>query len=98
MNMSPTENNRKFESSTTLQFSLSLKCAIIAAHQSRKGYKAISKQFEVHPSTVRKWKTFKTVANLPRSGRPSKFTPRSNCAMLKEITKHPRTKPQTRML
>uniref|UniRef100_I3J0H5 Platelet-derived growth factor (PDGF) family profile domain-containing protein n=2 Tax=Oreochromis TaxID=8139 RepID=I3J0H5_ORENI len=38
--------------------------AIVATHQSGKGCKAISKQFEIHHSTVRKithqWKTFKT--------------------------------------
>ncbi|MEE6522209.1 hypothetical protein FKM82_020645 [Ascaphus truei] len=58
-----------------------LREAIVAAHQSGKGYKAISKQFKVHHSTgrkiIQKWKTFKTVANLPRCGRPSKFSPRS---------------------
>ncbi|XP_053577468.1 uncharacterized protein LOC128666737 isoform X3 [Bombina bombina] len=76
-----------------------LREAIVAAHQSGKGYKAISKQFKVHHSTVRKiiykWKTFKTVANLPRSGRPSKFTPRSDRAMLREIAKKPRVTSQT---
>ena len=43
-------------------------------------YKAISKQFGVHRSAT-------TAANLPRSGRPSKLTPRSDCAMLREMTK-----------
>uniref|UniRef100_A0AAZ1X0R4 Uncharacterized protein n=1 Tax=Oreochromis aureus TaxID=47969 RepID=A0AAZ1X0R4_OREAU len=42
-----------------------------------KGHKA--KQYKVHHSTVikitHKWKTFKTVGNLPRTGPPSKFTP-----------------------
>lgn len=46
--------------------------AIVAAHQSTKGYKAIFKQSEVHHSTVRtiihKWKTFKMVTDLIRSG------------------------------
>ena len=55
--------------------------AIVAAHQSGKGYKAISKLFRVHHSTERKiihkWKTIRTAVNLPRSGRLSKFTPRS---------------------
>jgi len=57
-----------------------LREAIVAAHQSGKGFKAISKLFKVHHSTERKiihkWKTFKTAVNPPRSGRPSKFTPR----------------------
>uniref|UniRef100_A0A3Q4HHB0 HTH psq-type domain-containing protein n=1 Tax=Neolamprologus brichardi TaxID=32507 RepID=A0A3Q4HHB0_NEOBR len=44
--------------------------AIVTAHQSRKGYKVISKQFKVHHSTLRKivhkWKTFKSAVNLPK--------------------------------
>ena len=76
-----------------------LREAIVAAHQSGKGYKAISKQFKVHHSTLRKiihkWETFKTVANLPRSGRPSNFTPRSDHAMLREIAKNPGVTSQT---
>ena len=46
----------------------------------------------VHHSTVRKiihkWKTFNTIGNLPRSGHPSKFTPRLDFAMLREIVKN----------
>lgn len=46
-----------------------LREATVGAYQSGKDYKAISKQFEVNPSTVReiirKWKTLKTDANLP---------------------------------
>ncbi|CAI5768315.1 TCB1 transposase [Podarcis lilfordi] len=71
-----------------------LREAIVAAHETGKDYKAISKQFKVHHSTIRKiiqkWKTFQTVVNLPRSGRPCKFTPRSDRAMLREIAKNPR--------
>uniref|UniRef100_A0A3Q2WVS9 Sleeping Beauty transposase HTH domain-containing protein n=1 Tax=Haplochromis burtoni TaxID=8153 RepID=A0A3Q2WVS9_HAPBU len=52
--------------------------ATVAAHQTGKGYKVYSTQFEVHHSTVRKiihkWKTFKT----------------SDCAMLRETAKDPR--------
>ena len=59
-----------------------LREAIVAAHQSGKGYKVISQLFGVHHSTERKiihkWKTFKTVTSLPRSGRRSKFTPSSD--------------------
>lgn len=32
----------------------------------------------------------KTAPNNPRSGHPSKFTPRSNCAMLRDIARNPR--------
>jgi len=65
-----------------------LREAISAAHQSGKSYKVTSEQFVVHPSTmaekVHKRKTIKTVASFPRSGRPSKITPRSDCEMLRE--------------
>uniref|UniRef100_A0A3B3SNV6 Sleeping Beauty transposase HTH domain-containing protein n=1 Tax=Paramormyrops kingsleyae TaxID=1676925 RepID=A0A3B3SNV6_9TELE len=68
---------------------IDLREAIVAAHQCVMGCKAISKQFEVYHSTVRKiihkWKTFKTVANLPRSGHPSKFTPRSDGRIAKNL-------------
>jgi len=54
------------------------------------GYKAISKLSGVHPTvrkTVHEWKTFKTASNLSRSGHTNKFTPRSDCAMLRHIAK-----------
>ena len=58
-----------------------LREAIVAAHQFGKGYKDISKFFGVHHSTeikiIHKWETFNTAVYLPRSGCPSKFTPRS---------------------
>lgn len=48
------------------------------------GYKAISKQFGVHYSVVRKiihmWKTLKTFANYPWIG---KFTPLADCEILR---------------
>uniref|UniRef100_A0AAZ1XTB4 HTH psq-type domain-containing protein n=1 Tax=Oreochromis aureus TaxID=47969 RepID=A0AAZ1XTB4_OREAU len=57
----------------------------VAAYQSGKVYKVISKQFKVHHFTVskiiHKWKPLKTAANLPSSGRLSKFTPRSEHAI-----------------
>ncbi len=41
------------------------------AHQARKGYKTISKEFGLHKSTVRqivyKWRKFKTTVTFPRS-------------------------------
>lgn len=55
------------------------------------GYKAIYKQSEVHYSTERtiihKRETFKTAANLPRSGSRSKLNPRSDYPMLIETGK-----------
>ncbi|XP_063291707.1 dihydrolipoyllysine-residue acetyltransferase component of pyruvate dehydrogenase complex, mitochondrial [Pelobates fuscus] len=57
-----------------------LREAIVASHQTWEAYKAISKQFEVHHSMVKKiiqqWETFKTVANLSRSGYPTKINPK----------------------
>lgn len=63
--------------------------ANVAAHRSEKGYRDISKQFEVHRSTLRKiiheWKTFK--ASFPKSGHSRKFTSRS---VLRETAKKSR--------
>jgi len=73
--------------------------AIVAPHQSKKGYEDISKEFRLHHSTVRKiihkWKTFNAVANLPWSGRSSKFATRSDCVMLRETAKNSRATLQT---
>ena len=64
----------------TMNTSNDLREAIVATDQPRKGYKVISKLLGLHPTVrkiIHKWKTFKTVANLPKSGRPNIFTPRS---------------------
>lgn len=64
--------------------------AIVAGHQGE-GYRIIFKQLEVHYSIerkiIQKWKTFKTVGNLPRSEHSNKFTPRSDFIMLRETAK-----------
>lgn len=44
---------------------------------------------DIRNYTVRKWKMFKTVANLPNSGCRSIFIPRSDCSVLRETAKHP---------
>ncbi len=66
---------------------------IIFYHKSGKGYKAISKIMGLHRSTVRtiisKWKTLGTVMNLPRSGRPTKISPRTQRKLIQEVTKKP---------
>ncbi|XP_069609534.1 biogenesis of lysosome-related organelles complex 1 subunit 2 isoform X2 [Ranitomeya imitator] len=53
---------------------------IVALHQAGKTESAIGKQLGVMKSTVgaiiRKWKTYKTTDNLPRSGAPRKISPR----------------------
>lgn len=67
---------------------------IIFYHTSGKGYKAISKIMGLHRSTVRtiisKWKTHGTVMNLPRSGRPTKISPRTQRKIIQEVTKKPK--------
>lgn len=67
---------------------------IVDAYESGKGYKKISKLFEIGHSTVRKiiykWRTFKTTTNMARSGRPSKFSLRADRKMLKEVSNNPR--------
>ncbi len=63
-------------------------------HQARKGYKTISKEFGLHKSTVRqivyKWRKFKTTVTFPRSGRPTKITPKQNSIIICEVEKVPR--------
>ncbi len=68
---------------------------IIDMYQSGKGYKAISKALELQRTTVRaiihKWRKLGTVVNLPRSGRPTKITPRVQWRLIQEVIKEPRT-------
>ncbi len=64
-------------------------------YQSGKAYKAISKPFGLQRTTVRaifhKWRKLVTVVNLPKSGRPTKFTPRAQGWLIQEVIKEPRT-------
>ncbi|XP_040293992.1 zinc finger protein 367-like [Bufo bufo] len=50
---------------------------VVEAHKDGKGYKTISKVFDLHRSTVRqiiyKWKVFNSIDTRPRSGRPTKL-------------------------
>ncbi|XP_029370196.1 zinc finger MYM-type protein 4-like [Echeneis naucrates] len=68
---------------------------VIDMSQSGKGYKAISESLGLHRTTVRaiihKWRKHGTVVNLPRSGRPTKITPRAQQRLSQEVTKEPRT-------
>ena len=68
---------------------------VIEIYQSGKGYKAISKALGLQQITVRaiihKWRKHGTVVNLPRSGRPTKMTPRAQRRLIQEVTKDPRT-------
>ncbi len=64
-------------------------------YQSGEGYKAISKALGLQLTTVRaimhKWIKLGTVVNLPRSGRPTKITPRVQWRLIQESIKEPRT-------
>ncbi|KAK3522955.1 hypothetical protein QTP86_010315 [Hemibagrus guttatus] len=68
---------------------------VIEIYQSGKGYKAISKALGLPQTTVRaiiyKWRKHGTVENFPRSGRPTKITPRVQRQLNKEVTKDPTT-------
>ncbi len=68
---------------------------IVDMYQSGKGYKAISKALGLQRTTVRtiihKWRKLGTVVNLPRSGQPTKMTPRVQWRLIQEVIKEPRT-------
>uniref|UniRef100_A0A8C6PBJ9 Transposase n=1 Tax=Nothobranchius furzeri TaxID=105023 RepID=A0A8C6PBJ9_NOTFU len=72
-----------------------MRTKVIEIYQSGKGYKAISKALGLQRTTVRaiihKWQQHGTVVNLPRSGRPTKITPRAQRQLIREVTKDPRT-------
>ncbi|KAK3569049.1 hypothetical protein QTP86_021543, partial [Hemibagrus guttatus] len=64
----------------TKELSKDTRNKIVNLHQAGKTESAIGKQLGVKKSTVgaiiRKWKTYKTTDNLPRSGAPRKISPR----------------------
>ncbi|CAJ0924034.1 unnamed protein product [Ranitomeya imitator] len=64
----------------TKELSKDTRNKIVALHQAGKTESAIANQLGVKKSTVgaiiRKWKTYKTTDNLPRSGVPRKIPPR----------------------
>ncbi len=64
-------------------------------HQAGKTESAIGTQLGVKKSTVgaiiRKWKTYKTTDNLPRSGAPRKILPRGVKMITRTVSKNPRT-------
>uniref|UniRef100_A0A9J7Z8I4 Sleeping Beauty transposase HTH domain-containing protein n=1 Tax=Cyprinus carpio carpio TaxID=630221 RepID=A0A9J7Z8I4_CYPCA len=68
---------------------------VVDMYQSGKGYTAISKALGLQRTTVRaiihKWRKLGTVENLPRSGRPTKITPRAQQRLIQEVIKEPRT-------
>ncbi|KAK3563985.1 hypothetical protein QTP86_006233 [Hemibagrus guttatus] len=64
----------------TTELSKDTRNKIVDLHQAGKTESAIGKQLGLKKSTVgaiiRKWKTYKTTDNLPRSGAPRKISPR----------------------
>ncbi len=68
---------------------------VIEIYQPGKGYKAISKALGLQRTTVRaiihKWRKHGTVVNLPRSGQPTKITPRAQRRLIQEVIKDPTT-------
>ncbi|KAK3570216.1 hypothetical protein QTP86_016527, partial [Hemibagrus guttatus] len=75
--------------------SLQLEVTNLPIYQYGKGYNAISKALGLPRTTVRaiiyKWRKHGTVENLPRSGRPTKITPRAQRQLIQEVTKDPIT-------
>ncbi|KAI4873138.1 hypothetical protein NFI96_031583 [Prochilodus magdalenae] len=78
----------------TKELTKDLRLCIVAAHKSGKGYKAISKCFQVPVATVqsiiKKYKKFRTVENLRRCGRKPKVTPVLARRIVREVKKNPR--------
>ncbi len=68
---------------------------IVDMYQSGKCYKAISKALGLQRTMVRaiihKWRKLGTVVNLPRSGWPTKITPRAQWRLIQEVRKEHRT-------
>uniref|UniRef100_A0A9J7XP94 Transposase Tc1-like domain-containing protein n=1 Tax=Cyprinus carpio carpio TaxID=630221 RepID=A0A9J7XP94_CYPCA len=68
-------------------------------YRSGQGYKKISAALKVPKSTVAfiilKWKTFGTTRTLPRAGRPAKLSYRGRRALVREVSKDPRTTAKT---
>ncbi len=79
----------------TKELSKDTRNKIVDLHQAGKTESAIGKQLGVKKSTVgaiiRKWKTYKTTDNLPRSGAPRKISPRGVKMITRTVIKNPRT-------
>ncbi len=79
----------------TKELSKDTRNKIVDLHQAGKTESAKGKQLGVKKSTVgaiiRKWKTYKTTDNLPRSGAPRKISPRGVKMITRTVSKNPRT-------
>ncbi len=78
---------------TSFKTSVSNVTSLVNMYQSGKGYKAIYKALGLQRTTVRaiihKWRKLVTVVNLPRSGWPTKITPRAQRQLIQEVIKNP---------
>ncbi len=76
----------------TKELSKDTRNKIVDLHQAGKIESAIGKQLGVKKSTVgaiiRKWKTYKTSDNLPRSGAPRKISPRGVKMITRTVSQH----------
>ncbi|KAK3544690.1 hypothetical protein QTP86_026091 [Hemibagrus guttatus] len=93
-----TTSNSQTPNSTmakTKELSKDTRNKIVDLHQAGKTESAIGKQLGVKKSTVgaiiRKWKTYKTTDNLPRSGAPRKISPRGVKMITRTVSTNPRT-------
>ncbi|KAK3516164.1 hypothetical protein QTP70_005498 [Hemibagrus guttatus] len=93
-----TTSNSQTPNSTmakTKELSKDTRNKIVDLHQAGKTESAMGKQLGVKKSTVgaiiRKWKTYKTTDNLPRSGVPRKISPRGVKMITRTVSKNPRT-------
>ncbi len=79
----------------TKELSKDTRNKIVDLHQAGKTESAIGKQLGVKKSTmgaiIRKWKTYKTTDNLPRSGAPCKISPRGVKMITRTVSKNLRT-------
>uniref|UniRef100_A0A8K9VEJ9 Transposase n=1 Tax=Oncorhynchus mykiss TaxID=8022 RepID=A0A8K9VEJ9_ONCMY len=79
----------------TKELSKDTRNKIVDLHQAGKTESAIGKQLGLKKSTVgaiiRKWKTYKTTDNFPRSGAPHKISPRGVKMITRTMSKNPRT-------
>ena len=77
------------------ELSEDLRQRLVCAHSKGKGYKAISKQYDVPVSTVQsiinKYKKFNTVKNLSGRGRKCKVSPKLARKICREVSNNPRT-------
>ncbi|KAK3509749.1 hypothetical protein QTP70_008388 [Hemibagrus guttatus] len=93
-----TTSNSQTPNSTmakTKELSKDTRNKIVDLHPAGKTESAIGKQLGVKKSTVgaiiRKWKTYKTTDNLPRSGAPRKILPHGVKMITRTVSKNPRT-------